>query len=88
MLRSVSGFEVYRKVYRNVIRPEKVAELLILRPDMPRSLAACMNEVVSNLQPRGQRAVEATRCAAPAGSTPTCSTAASTRSWRPACMPT
>jgi uncharacterized alpha-E superfamily protein len=50
ILRSVSAFEVYRKVYRNVIRPEKVAELLILRPDMPRSLAACMNEVVANLQ--------------------------------------
>ncbi len=49
VLRSVSGFEVYRKVYRNVIRPERVAELLILRPDMPRSLAACMHEVVSNL---------------------------------------
>ena len=32
-----------------MIRPEKVAELLILRPDMPRSLAACMNEVVANL---------------------------------------
>ncbi len=50
VLRSVSGFEVYRKVYRNVIRPERVAELLILRLDMPRSLAACMHEVVSNLQ--------------------------------------
>ena len=50
VLRSVSGFEVYRKAYRNVIRPEKVAELLILRADMPRSLAACMDEVVSNLQ--------------------------------------
>jgi len=50
VLRSVSGFEVYRKVYRNVIRPEKVAELLILRPDMPRSLAACMHEVVLNLK--------------------------------------
>jgi uncharacterized alpha-E superfamily protein len=49
ILRSVSGFEIYRKVYRNVIRPDKVAELLILRPDMPRSLAACMNEVVLNL---------------------------------------
>ncbi|MES1161764.1 MAG: alpha-E domain-containing protein, partial [Rhizobacter sp.] len=47
ILRSVSGFEVYRKAYRNVIRPEKVAELLILRPDMPRSLAACMQEVVT-----------------------------------------
>jgi uncharacterized alpha-E superfamily protein len=50
ILRSVSGFEVYRKAYRNVIRPEKVAELLILRADMPRSLAACMDEVVSNLR--------------------------------------
>ena len=50
ILRSVSAFEVYRKAYRNVIRPEKVAELLILRADMPRSLAACMNEVVDNLR--------------------------------------
>jgi uncharacterized alpha-E superfamily protein len=50
ILRSVSGFEVYRKAYRNVIRPEKVAELLILRADMPRSLAACIGEVVSNLK--------------------------------------
>src|SRR5688572_2012790 len=50
ILRSVSGFEVYRKAYRNVIRPERVAELLILRPDMPRSLAACMNELVANLR--------------------------------------
>ncbi len=50
ILRSVSGFEVYRKVYRDVIRPEKVAELLILRADMPRSLAACMHEVLLNLR--------------------------------------
>lgn len=49
ILRSVSGFEVYRKVYRDVIRPERVAELLILRPDMPRSLHASLNEVVTNL---------------------------------------
>ena len=49
ILRSVSGFEVYRKVYRDVIRPDRVAELLILRPDMPRSLHASLNEVVSNL---------------------------------------
>ncbi len=49
ILRSVSGFEVYRKVYRDVIKPERVAELLILRPDMPRSLLASLNEVVGNL---------------------------------------
>ena len=49
ILRSVSGFEIYRKVYRDVIKPERVAELLILRPDMPRSLHASLNEVVGNL---------------------------------------
>jgi uncharacterized alpha-E superfamily protein len=49
ILRSVSAFEVYRKVYRDVIKPERVADLLILRPDMPRSLHASLNEVVANL---------------------------------------
>ncbi len=49
ILRSVSGFEVYRKVYRDVIKPERVAELLILHAVMPRSLLGCLNEVMSNL---------------------------------------
>ncbi|MBK9238468.1 MAG: alpha-E domain-containing protein [Rhodoferax sp.] len=49
ILRSVSGFEIYRKVYRDVIKPERVADLLILRADMPRSLHASVNEVVNNL---------------------------------------
>lgn len=50
ILRSVSAFEIYRKVYRDVITPQRVAELLMLRADMPRSLLACLEEVVSNLQ--------------------------------------
>jgi uncharacterized alpha-E superfamily protein len=50
VLRSVSGFEIYRKVYRDVITPERVVELLMLHGDMPRSLLACMNEVVANLK--------------------------------------
>ena len=49
LLRSVSAFEAYRKVYRDVITPQRVAELLILRADMPRSLHACMNEVDTTL---------------------------------------
>jgi uncharacterized alpha-E superfamily protein len=49
ILRSVSAFEVYRKVYRDVIKPERVAELLIVRSDMPRSLLGCLSEVMSNL---------------------------------------
>ena len=49
ILRSVSAFEIYRKVYRDVIKPERVADLLILRADMPRSLHASLVEVVNNL---------------------------------------
>ena len=45
LLRSVSAFEIYRKVYRDMITPLRVADLLILREDMPRSLHACMKEV-------------------------------------------
>ena len=50
LLRSVSAFEVYRKVYRDVITPDRVAELLILNRDMPRSLHFCMNSVIKVLE--------------------------------------
>ncbi len=49
ILRSVSAFESYRKVYRDVITPERIAQLLILNLSMPRSLAACVQEVVKRL---------------------------------------
>ena len=49
LLRSVSAFEVYRKVYRDVITPDRVAELLILNKDMPRSLHFCLNSVIKVL---------------------------------------
>ena len=70
---SVSAFEVYRKVYRDVIQPERVAELLILRADMPRSLHALHERMVQQPAQRGQRPVRARRCAAPAAARPTCS---------------
>ncbi len=46
LLRSLSAFEVYRKVYRDAITPARVAELLMLRIDMPRSLHACTGGIV------------------------------------------
>src|SRR5437763_10044624 len=49
LLRSVSGFESYRTIYSDVITPRRVAELLILRDDMPRSLHACMNFIHDTL---------------------------------------
>ena len=50
LLRALSAFEVYRRVYRDVITPSKVAQLLILRDDMPRSLLRCCKEVYENLK--------------------------------------
>jgi uncharacterized alpha-E superfamily protein len=50
LLRSVSSFEAYQKVYRDTIEPSKVAELLVLRDDMPRSLHACYDELTSILE--------------------------------------
>ncbi|HZV54402.1 MAG TPA: alpha-E domain-containing protein [Rhodocyclaceae bacterium] len=50
LLRSVSAFEVYRRVYRDRITPLRVAELFILRDDMPRSLHKCLNEVTELLE--------------------------------------
>ena len=50
LLRSVSAFETYRRVYRDLITPRRVAELLVLRPDMPRSLHACLAEVSQQVE--------------------------------------
>jgi uncharacterized alpha-E superfamily protein len=50
LLRSVSGFEAYRKIYSDTISPRRVAELLVLRDDMPRSLHSCMNFIHETLE--------------------------------------
>jgi len=49
LLRSVSSLETYRMLYRDQIYPIKVAHLLILEQRMPRSLAACFQQVVEAL---------------------------------------
>ncbi|MGH8689641.1 MAG: alpha-E domain-containing protein [Burkholderiales bacterium] len=45
LLRSVSSFETYQTLYRDQILPIKVAQLLILERRMPRSLAACFDQI-------------------------------------------
>jgi len=49
ILSSVSGLEIYRKVYRDIITPDRVAELLIVNGAMPRSLLASMTAVGRDL---------------------------------------
>ena len=50
VLEKAPGFEAYRKIYSDVITPRRVAELLILREDMPRSLHSCMNFIHETLE--------------------------------------
>jgi uncharacterized alpha-E superfamily protein len=50
LLRALSAFEIYRRIYRDVITPSRVAQLLILRDDMPRSLLRCCKELYGNLK--------------------------------------
>jgi len=49
LLRSVSSFETYRLLYHDQIFPIKVAQLLILERRMPRSLAACFDQITQAL---------------------------------------
>jgi uncharacterized alpha-E superfamily protein len=64
VLRSVSAFESYRKVYRDVITPLRIAELLILRVDIPRSLHFCLHDVYEILcAVQNSSSQEATRLA-------------------------
>ncbi|HEY6336658.1 MAG TPA: alpha-E domain-containing protein [Alphaproteobacteria bacterium] len=67
ILRSVSAFRAYRKIYRDTITPMRVAELLILRADMPRSLLACITEIerlLTDLRALYGRDYQSTRLAA------------------------
>lgn len=49
LLRSVAAFRAYHKIYNNVITPRRVAELLIMRADMPRSLHTCLRQITASL---------------------------------------
>ena len=64
VLRSVSAFQAYQKIFSDTIVPWRVAELLVLRRDMPRSLHACLDEISPILeQLSGSRQTECRRLA-------------------------
>jgi uncharacterized alpha-E superfamily protein len=49
ILRAVSALTAYHWVYKESLKPWLVADLLILNDQMPRSLAACYESIVRNL---------------------------------------
>ena len=49
LLREVSALTAYRWVYREGVRPWLVADLLLLNPQLPRSVRSCYESVAANL---------------------------------------
>jgi uncharacterized alpha-E superfamily protein len=49
VLRAVSAFRAYHQLFHDVITPGRVAELLVLRREMPRSLRFCADQVNTHL---------------------------------------
>lgn len=45
LLRALSAFEAFTELYREAPGARQVAELLILRDDVPRSLRSCLDEI-------------------------------------------
>jgi uncharacterized alpha-E superfamily protein len=55
ILQTVSAVNAYRWLYREGLKPWSVAELLILRREMPRSIAASAEEAVLHLNALGNK---------------------------------
>jgi uncharacterized alpha-E superfamily protein len=67
ILRSATALRAYQHIYRDAVRPGQVVELLALRPEIPRSIRACYDEITGALGALsahyGGRAGEAQRVA-------------------------
>jgi uncharacterized alpha-E superfamily protein len=50
ILRSVSALRAYQWVYHSRLDPRRIAELLILRPELPRSVIACYARIEETLE--------------------------------------
>ncbi|HFD2069014.1 alpha-E domain-containing protein [Serratia marcescens] len=50
LLRAVSAREAYHSIYKQPLSRETIAELMILRNEIPRSLLACVSDMVQQLE--------------------------------------
>lgn len=53
LLRAVSAREAYHSIYKQQLSRETIAELMILRNEIPRSLLACVGDMVQQLEQIG-----------------------------------
>jgi uncharacterized alpha-E superfamily protein len=49
LLRAMSAFEIFRRLYRDSVTPQRVTQMLLMRADLPQSVHRCLDELQSNL---------------------------------------
>jgi uncharacterized alpha-E superfamily protein len=49
LLRAMSAFEMFRRLYRDSVTPHRVTEMLLMRDDLPQGVHRCLDELQSNL---------------------------------------
>jgi uncharacterized alpha-E superfamily protein len=49
LLRAMSAFEVFRRLYRTSVTPQRVTEMLLMRDDLPQGVHRCLDELQANL---------------------------------------
>ena len=75
VLRSVGAFRAYHQLYHDLITPIKVAELLVLHAEMPRSLRFCFDQVTDSAGQPGRGTPPGVPNACRGSSAPGCATA-------------
>jgi uncharacterized alpha-E superfamily protein len=49
LLRAMSAFEVFRRLYRTSVTPQRVTAMLLMRDDLPQGVHRCLDELHANL---------------------------------------
>jgi uncharacterized alpha-E superfamily protein len=49
LLRAMSAFEIFRRLYRDSVTPMRVTQMLLMRDDLPQSVHRCLDELHTNL---------------------------------------
>ncbi len=49
LLRAMSAFEMFRRLYRDSVTPQRVTQMLLMRDDLPQGVHRCLDEPQANL---------------------------------------
>jgi uncharacterized alpha-E superfamily protein len=49
LLRAMSAFEMFRRLYRDSVTPQRVTQMLLMRDDLPQGVHRCLTELRLNL---------------------------------------